>query len=96
MIMDKRKLKIDIFNDQYVLISDENEEDVRKASQMVDMLMKEIAKKSQLVDAKKVAVLAALRIASKLIDLESSLECCEIKHIELLDLIEKKGLSSSL
>lgn len=88
--IEKKKLKIDIFNDQYSLISDEKEGDVLKAAFMVDKLMREIAEKSNLRDDKKVAVLAALRIASKLIGLENSLQYCEQRHLELAKIIEKE------
>ena len=88
--------KIEIFNDHYSLISDEKEADILKASFMVDKLMKEIADKSSLRDEKKIAVLAALKIASKLVDLENSLQYYEQKHLEFTDIIEKKGLSSSI
>lgn len=96
MNIEKRKLKIEIFNDQYSLISDEKEADILRASSIVDKLMKEIADKSNLHDEKKIAVLAALRIASKLVDLENSLQYYEQKHLEFADIIEKEGLSSSI
>jgi len=95
MVIEKNKLKIDIFDDQYSVISDESQEAILKASQLVDTLMREIADKSGLRDGKKIAVLSALRIASKLVDLESSLQRYEDKQRELSNIIEKKGLSSS-
>ena len=95
MVIEKNKLKIDIFDDQYCLVSDEKEEDIVKASHLVDTLMREIANKSSLHDGKKIAVLSALRIASKLINFQNSLQNCENKQKELVNIIEKKGLSSS-
>lgn len=89
MNIEKNRLKVEIFNDQYSLISDEKEADVLKASLMVDKLMREIADKSNLNDDKKIAVLAALRIASKLVTLEDSLQYCNQKHLEFADIIEK-------
>lgn len=94
MNIEKNKLKVEIFNEQYSLISDEKEADILKASLMVDALMREIADKSNLNDEKKIAVLAALRMASKLVNLENSLHYCNQKHLEFADIIEKKGLSS--
>jgi cell division protein ZapA (FtsZ GTPase activity inhibitor) len=94
MNIEKRKLKIEIFNDQYSLVSDEKEADVLKASLIVDKLMREIADRSSLQDEKKIAVLAALKIASKLVDLENSLQYYEQKHLEFADMIEKKVLGS--
>jgi len=96
MNIEKKKLRIEIFNDQYSLVSDEREQDVLKASQVVDKLMREIADKSGLHDDKKIAVLAALQIANKIVNLENSLLYYEDKQRELTNIIEKKGLSSSL
>jgi len=95
MSIEKKKIKIEIFNDQYSLISDEKEDELLQASQFVDSLMKEISDKSSLKDEKKIAVLAALRIASRLINLENSLQYYEGRQKELAEMIDKKGLSSS-
>jgi len=89
MVIEKNKFKIDIFDDQYSIISDEKESDILKASGLVDALMREIADTSTLGDRKKIAVLSALRIASRLVSLENSLQ-------KLTDSIKKKGLSSSI
>ena len=89
MNIEPKKLKIEIFNDQYSLVSDENEQDIIKASQLVDLLMKEIADKSDLHDGKKIAVLAALRMASRIVNLENSLLRYENKQRELADIIDK-------
>jgi len=89
MNIEKKKLKIEIFNEQYFVISDENERDLVKASQLVDTLMREIADKSGLHDGKRIAVLAALRIANRIVNLESSLLHYEGKHQELIDIIAK-------
>ena len=55
----------------YVLSSDESEALVAKAAEMVDASMKEISHHfANITDAKKIAVLAALRIADKLLQCE--------------------------
>ena len=95
MNVEKKKIKIEIFNEQYSLVSDEDESILLRASQIIDTLMKEIADKSSLKDEKKIAVLAALRIASKLVNAEKSLQCYESRQKELAEMIDKKGLSSS-
>lgn len=95
MNIEKKKLKIEIFNDQYSLISDEQEAVVSKACHIVDTLMREIADKSGLHDEKKIAVLTALQMASKLVNLENSLQCYRKKCKELVDIVNKKGLGSS-
>jgi len=92
---EKKKVIVDIFNDQYALISDEKEEHLIRASSLVDEIMNEIARKANLGDPKKVAVLTALRLSSKLLALESSLDEIEERKEKLVKLIEKEGLSSS-
>jgi len=95
MNIEKKKIKIEIFNEQYSLISDEDEDILLRASQIIDVLMREIAGRSSLKDEKKIAVLAALRIASKLVNAENSLQCYESRQKKLAEIIDKKGLSSS-
>lgn len=95
MDIDKKKIKIEIFNEQYCLISDEKKDDLLYASEIVNTFMKEIADKSSLKDEKKIAVLAALRIANKLVSLKHSLQYCESRQKELAEIIDEKGLSSS-
>lgn len=55
-----------IFNDTYTIRSDESEERIIQAAEKVDTLMHQIAAKASL-EPKRIAVLAALRIASSLI-----------------------------
>ena len=59
------------------------------------MIMKEISEKSGIVDNKKIAVLAALRIASRLLQQESEIEKSRQKKEELVDRIEQELRSIS-
>ena len=71
MIMNEKKsYKVHIFEEQYVLLSDEPEAYVLKAAELVDTIMKEIRHQSMITDPKKIAVLSALRIADTLLHLE--------------------------
>jgi len=94
MNMETKKLKVEIFNDQYSLISDENEQDLLNAAQLVDELMKKISEKSGIGDAKKVAVLAALKISRQLVNLQHCLDGYKDEQERLAKLINKEGLSS--
>ena len=67
---EKKNYKVQIFEEQYVLSSDDSETLVLKAAEMVDASMKEISHYSTITDSKKIAVLAALRIAEKLLSFE--------------------------
>ena len=66
----KKKYIVEILGEAYAFISDESEEHVARVGAYVDGVMREIAHKSAADDAKKVAVLAAVQMASKLIRLE--------------------------
>ena len=67
---EKKSYKVQIFEEHYVLLSDEAESFVLTAAEMVDAVMKEISKQSAITDPKKIAVLSALRIADKLLNFE--------------------------
>ena len=90
MINKTKNYRVTIFGDQYNLISDESEERVLEMAALVDTLMKEIADKSKLSDAKKVAVLTALKIASLL---ESERDANNVYKEKLIGRIEKELLS---
>ena len=66
--------KLLIFGDHYSVVSDESNAQITKAASMVDALMKEISSKASQVDEKRIAVLVALQMASKLLALESQIE----------------------
>jgi len=85
-----KKFTLDIFDSQYSIISDENDDNLLKAAQLVDSLMREIFDQSKITDAKKVAVLAALRIANNLINVEITLEKYNEEQQKLASLIEEK------
>ena len=94
-MIETKKLTVEIFNDQYSLISDENRDQIIQSAALVDELMKETAKQSNIGEAKKIAVLVALRIATKLVDLETHVARYKDTQEKLVALIEKEGLSSS-
>ncbi len=62
--------KVTIGGNAYALVTNEPEEQVAQAASMVDQLMKELIAKAPHTDEKKLAVLVALRFASKIIQLE--------------------------
>lgn len=87
---EKKSYKVQIFEEQYVLISDETEDFVVKAAAMVDYYMQDISNKSSITDQKKIAVLAALRIADKLLDFERRYNKEEQKAVALKDFIDQQ------
>ncbi len=95
--MNKAKnYKVSIFGDHYSLWGDESEECITQAATLLDSLMKEIAEKYNMADTKKVAVLAALRVASSLLQVEATLERSQHKKQHLIDLIDRELIAASI
>jgi len=61
-----KKYSLTVFNDSYVIVSDEPEQRVISAACYVDQLMHEIAAKAPEMPLQKVAVLTAMKIALEL------------------------------
>lgn len=59
-----KRYTVTIFGETYTVVSDESESHIIETAKMVDSSMHEIAHISGSVDTKKIAVFAALRIAS--------------------------------
>lgn len=81
----QNSLKVSILGKPYSLVTDENEEVIARASQLVDTLMRNIAAKVTITSANeaKIAVLAALSIATDLtkqLDEKYALQ----EHVQLL------------
>lgn len=79
---------IRVFNDQYVIQSDEPDEFVYSAAQRLDKLMHEIAEKNKNIDQKKVAILAALRLANQLVHMEHQHNDALQKEQELIAIVD--------
>lgn len=90
MIHEKKNYKVRIFDDYYLLVSDEPEGVIQKAADMVDALMREIDNQATIADPKKIAVLAALRIADKYISVERLCEKEQHKKTALVDFIDQE------
>ncbi len=91
---EKNCYRVQIFGDEYTVISDEPESQVIQAATLIDSLMHEIIQNAQqLADPKKIAVLAALRVASRLLDCEQSLETDNDKKVALVEYIEQELLA---
>ena len=88
-----KKYSITICGDQYSLMSDEPEETITNAAALVDATMQEIAQHSKISDIKKIAVLAALRIACKATEFESDLDAIRRQKEKLIDHIDQELFS---
>lgn len=89
----KNTYKLLIFGDHYSIVSDESQALITKAAAHVDALMKEISTKAAHVDEKRIAVLVALQLASKVLMLETSKEYTEGCHKKLIDRLEQEYLA---
>lgn len=63
-----KKYKITIYGETYTLVSDESEASVIKSAQLVDEFMRNVSHNVGIVDTKKIAVLAALRMACMVVE----------------------------
>lgn len=81
--MDKRKVVVDIFGEQFFLKTDSEEEYVKKLAEIVDLNMRDVARKTRTFSGSRLGVLAALQIADDYFRLKSDYD-------ELLDLMKKK------
>jgi cell division protein ZapA (FtsZ GTPase activity inhibitor) len=90
---ERRSYKVTIFGDEYALMSDELEEHMAQAASLVDVAMREIDQSARIGNSKKVAVLAAMRIASKLLHLQRDVEKNKQREYELASRIEEDILS---
>lgn len=85
-----KKYRLTIFGDSYSIVSDEAEEIVVSCAQQVDTLMREIARGSQIAEAKRVAVLAALKLAAEISEREESLMQYRSEQRKLIDLLDRE------
>jgi len=83
----KKKRALEIFGEVYIVVSDEPEEHLVRVAAYVDGAMRDVAHESA-GDAKRFAVLAALRMASKLLLLEQELDKRARKSEELIASID--------
>jgi cell division protein ZapA (FtsZ GTPase activity inhibitor) len=90
MMNEKKSYKVQIFEEQYVLASDEAEALVMKAAEMVDHSMKEISHHFAITDVKKIAVLSALRFASALLACEREQSNDEQRLLALKNCIDQE------
>jgi len=94
MNKEKKKYNVTIFGDPYVLVSNDAPEHIMSVAARVDVLMQDIAQAATISDKKKVAVLAALQMAERLIALEKEVAREKEKHKALVGKIDRECLSS--
>jgi cell division protein ZapA (FtsZ GTPase activity inhibitor) len=94
MSVEIKKYKARIFGELYSIKSDEDEIFVTEVVGTVDNYMKEIsAKSSNVLDGKQVAVLAALRIAQELLELQGQIYKDKQHLKDIMALLDKEEIS---
>lgn len=89
MMTDSKKYKVTICGELYTIVSDEPEHQLLQAINLVDSMMQNaLQTATTIVDQRKIAILTALSIASKLIAAEASLETIRITKEKLLERID--------
>jgi cell division protein ZapA (FtsZ GTPase activity inhibitor) len=92
--MSKETIHVTIFDETYSLVTDEPEAHLSQAALMVDEQMREIAQ-AGFTDARKIAVLVSLQLASKLLrEMKNSQECKE-KHSTVTEWLKEQDQTLS-
>ncbi len=88
-----KKYKARIFGELYPIVSDEDESLILDVVHKVDVLMREISEKYDSTDAKKIAVLAALKATEELIALQKEMQQEQSQSKKIMTLLEKEELA---
>ena len=89
MISEPKQYSVTIFNEEYTIVSDESEQHVTEATQLVNSVIQEITAKAPTMDPKRVAVLAAIRLASNVVSLDEQQLMRKQKEEALVGLVEQ-------
>lgn len=90
MMHEVKKYQLNILGESFTIVSDEPEQEITKAIGYVDSLMKEFSIKSCSADTKKIALLTAIKIACKMINIESEYEKLMDRENKIVSLIDKE------
>lgn len=95
MSKELKKYTVMILGEPFSLVTDEPEEHVLQAAQKADRALGEIKGQAPAADARKVAILGVLQLASEYIHLQAKAACNGRIHEELIDLIDQEISSGS-
>ena len=88
-----KKYRAHIFGDTYAIVSDEREVLILEAVKVVDSVMREIADASQIADPKKIAVLTALKIATRALNVEAVMEQEKRLSSRIMNVLDREEAS---
>jgi cell division protein ZapA len=87
--MPRQPVRVQIFNQNYSVMTDSDPREVQEIAREVDDLMASIASRTASVDSTRVAVLACLHLADKLHAAERQLQLFEDKSGRIATLLEE-------
>ena len=93
MSKELKKYKARIFGESYPIVSDEEESFILDVVHKVDARMKDIAEKYNSSDAKKIAVLAALKTTEELLMLQQEMQDEQQQSSKIMNLLEEEEFS---
>lgn len=93
MNKEAKRIKVSIFGDQYLLVGDEAEGHIERSAQKVDECMQYLANATNLTDVNKIAVLAAVQMASKLLLAQAQINKFDTQCEKMLILADKELVS---
>jgi cell division protein ZapA (FtsZ GTPase activity inhibitor) len=87
--MSKQSVRVQIFNQTYSLVTEDDPRETMELAQRVDDLMRQIASRGNSGDAVRAAVLASLHLADQLRDAEKRLQKYEDCSTRISSLLEE-------
>ncbi|HXE05005.1 MAG TPA: cell division protein ZapA [Bryobacteraceae bacterium] len=87
--MPRQPVRVQIFNQSYSLVSEDDPREVLEIAQQVDELMTSIANRTSSGDTTRVAVLACLHLADKLRAAEKQLQSFEDQSGRIATMLEE-------
>jgi cell division protein ZapA len=87
--MARQPVRVQIFNQSYSLVTEDDPRDVQEIAQQVDELMTSIANRTSSGDTSRVAVLACLHLADKLRAAEKQLQSFEDHSGRIATMLEQ-------
>ncbi len=92
MLEEKKNFKVNIFGKSYCIATDEHEDSVYRAVDIVNSLREEIIGQSKSPDEYQVAVMVAIKLAGKLVKAQRDCDLWSSDAKRLNDLLEENKI----
>lgn len=84
-----RRCKVSIYNETYHLVSDEPEEHIAKAADLVDTLVRQAVASGSSLDFASALILVALRLASNSLIMETEKNAARVSHEKIAEMLQR-------